>query len=287
MAYSAGQELSSLAFDKIIGGALDAVVKAQNDASMTTVSFIKTVGFKNNGDGGNETPVYVDFKYPKEVAPYQPAVRTASVMVENGGTNYDPTKTAFSLNNKPLGVDVDIRDGVIISVRLKNPSDVENEVDGTPITVVCDNGDAPAASGAVVKLTVTEREAVNAKFQDMTLQIPLLTMMPIPFIRIASTDIEFNVKINSVNTTSNSEESQSNVSNTTNASYKSWWSPVSVSTSFSASFASQKKSSSTEEIKKEFSLNIKVHAVQDEMPAGVSKVLDILEESIVSQPVVK
>lgn len=49
MAYSAGQELSSLAFDKIIGGALDAVVKAQNDASMTTVSFIKTVGFKNNG----------------------------------------------------------------------------------------------------------------------------------------------------------------------------------------------------------------------------------------------
>lgn len=46
MAYSAGQEISSLAFDKIIGGALDAVINAQNNSSLTTVRFIKSVGFE-------------------------------------------------------------------------------------------------------------------------------------------------------------------------------------------------------------------------------------------------
>jgi hypothetical protein len=38
-------------------------------------------------------------------------------------------------------------------------------------------------------------------------------------------------------------------------------------------------------VKKDYSLNIKVHAVQDEMPAGMSRILDILEESIVTKPI--
>lgn len=201
--YNPGQELSSLAFDRIIGGALDAVIKAQTNSSIATVNFVKSVGFSRSADG-NETPVYVEFKYPKEISPYRPATETT--------------------------------------------------------------------------------KAESAVYQDMHLQVPILTMMPIPFIRIDSTDIEFNVKINTINTTSASEESNTNISSSTKAEFKKWWSPVSVSTTLNASFASQKKTSSTEEIKKEFSLNIKVHAVQDEVPVGMGRLLDILEQSIISLP---
>jgi len=47
-----------------------------------------------------------------------------------------------------------------------------------------------------------------------------------------------------------------------------------------ASVSHQQKKSEKEEVKKEYSLNIKIHAIQDDMPEGLSRILDILEESI-------
>ena len=69
MAANPGTELSSLNFGNMIGGPLCAVIEAQTQAARATADFIKTVGF----DKDNK-PVYVEFKYPKVVAPYQPAV---------------------------------------------------------------------------------------------------------------------------------------------------------------------------------------------------------------------
>ena len=64
----------------MLGGPLIAVVHAQAQSAIATVDFIKTVGFKKAA--GDQTPdsqgvgdpIYVDFVYFKEVAPYQPAV---------------------------------------------------------------------------------------------------------------------------------------------------------------------------------------------------------------------
>jgi hypothetical protein len=55
-------ELGSIDFATIIGGPLDACVTAQNNASLSTVAFIKSVGFENNGKIR-----MVDFSYKKEV----------------------------------------------------------------------------------------------------------------------------------------------------------------------------------------------------------------------------
>ena len=44
---SPGQELSSIDFESMIGGPLVAVINAQAQAAMSTVNFIKEVGFKN------------------------------------------------------------------------------------------------------------------------------------------------------------------------------------------------------------------------------------------------
>lgn len=57
-----GDELASLEFASMIGGPLNAVIKAQAPAAITSVDFIKSVGFKQNGD--LET---VKFAYDKAV----------------------------------------------------------------------------------------------------------------------------------------------------------------------------------------------------------------------------
>lgn len=76
-----GQELASIDFESMLGGPLVAVVNAQAQAAMSTVNFIKEVGFKKpsteedaGGDTTTEEPIYVTFKYPKELSPYVPAV---------------------------------------------------------------------------------------------------------------------------------------------------------------------------------------------------------------------
>ncbi|MBL8261379.1 MAG: DUF2589 domain-containing protein [Xanthomonadaceae bacterium] len=68
------QELNSLDFSVYIGGPLQAAVSAQHAASMSQVSFIQEVGFKDDGAGGKELR-YVDFKYTKKVPnpTYDPA----------------------------------------------------------------------------------------------------------------------------------------------------------------------------------------------------------------------
>lgn len=280
MAYDAGQELSSLAFDKIIGGALDAVIKAQSNSAMTTVDFVKSVGFAQDSNGKITNPIYVNFNYPKEVAPYQPG-RPAytSLKVEMAGAGYSADKIrGFKLNEEAVEVDLNIStDGKITGARLL--TEKSGIASGTELKIEVDG--EIAAPAKVVCVEVKSTESRPAQFQDMTLKVPVLTMLPIPYIRIATTDIEFNVKINSVNTTTTESSEEKKGSLEASAGFSKWG--FSAKCTISGSMANQKKSSSTEEVKKEFSLNIKVHAVQDEIPAGLSRILDILEESIVPQ----
>ncbi|NOR05022.1 MAG: DUF2589 domain-containing protein, partial [Deltaproteobacteria bacterium] len=132
---SPGQELSSIDFESMIGGPLVAVINAQAQAAMSTVNFIKEVGFKKpsaeqdaGGDTSTEEPIYVSFKYPKELSPYVPAV----------------------------------------------PAD-------------------PAATPPV-----PASPAVPAVYETQELKVPILTILPIPFIRIDLATVDFNAKINSV-----------------------------------------------------------------------------------------
>lgn len=60
-------EMGSIDFAKIIGGPLDACVKAQSNASVSTVSFINEVGFDVD-EGGAKTLRMVDFSYTRNIA---------------------------------------------------------------------------------------------------------------------------------------------------------------------------------------------------------------------------
>lgn len=284
--FNPAEEMSSLAFDKILGGALNAVVSAQNNSSLTTVNFIKSVGFQNDENGNTVKPVYVDFKYPKEVAPYRAATPDSyRVVVKEKGEGYNENELnngGYKLEDAPdvkLNFTVNTN-GEISAVSIVGGEDkLEEKFKGKsdPLKVTLSAMSKKTAEISIEKVAGTE--ATPAKFQDMTLQVPLLTIVPIPFIRVASTDIELNVKINSIYNSTESSDTNVNSGMTANASAKNLFFRGNIS--INASVSHQKKKSTTEDVKKEYSLNIKIHAVQDDVPAGMARILDILEESIV------
>lgn len=200
-----GQELSSIDFESMIGGPLVAVINAQAQAAISTVNFIKEVGFKKpeneeaaGEDTSTEDPIYVTFKYPKELKPYQPATESS-----------------------------------------------------------------PAEA---------------AEYETHELKVPILTILPIPFIRIDETTVDFNAKINSVEYRKTDTRLKVDSSLEAKAGWLWGSAKLKVSTSF------QRTTQQGNTVKRTYSLAVHVKAVQDEMPAGMEKMLGILEGAITSTP---
>ena len=209
-----GQELSSIDFESMLGGPLIAVVNAQAQASMSSVNFIKQVGFKKppeaeaGGDTETQEPIYVTFKYPKELSPFVPA----------------------------------------------NPGDPDAQ---PPV---------PASP------------AVAAVYETQELQVPILTMLPIPFIRMDLTTIDFKAKINSVEYRKTDTSLKIDSSLEKKAGWLFGSAKLKVSTSY------QRNTQQGNTVNRTYSMDIHIKAVQDEMPAGMERLLGILEGAITSQP---
>lgn len=106
----------------------------------------------------------------------------------------------------------------------------------------------------------------TADKKEIAIKIPLIAMLPIPSLRIEHAIIDFNVKLNSVETSQVSDDFKLGVE------AKAGWGPV----NFKVSTSYQRKSTTGVEVKKEYALNVNVKAVQDEMPAGLEKILNML-----------
>lgn len=186
-----GDELASLDFASMIGGPLSAVVKAQAQSAVTSVDFIKAVGFNQDDDGEVTEPLMVTFKYKRPV----------------------------------------------------------EQADGT------------------------------VEVKDFELTVPFLTMLPIPFIRVEETTIDFNAKITAV------QESSSTSSHglDTELKAKAGWGWGSASLKVNYSY--KKQTSSTNKVERTYSMAIHVRAIQDELPAGTERLLGILENVIKETPV--
>ena len=289
--FNPANEVSSINFGAIIGGALNAVVNAQKESAETTVNFVRKVGFKpgkideKGREQGIGDPICVSFAYDKEVSPaHTTESREVRVEVKDGGSGYkDADSITLKIGDIELDANVMIEDGKITGAILNSEPENGKEkfVNGAEITV---NEEGDGGSGAKLVLKVTEEGKLSpALYQKMRIDVPILTMMPIPFIKIDNTDIEFNVKINSVSTTESKDSTNSTLKNDSNFGYKGWG--FNASTTLNTSISNQKSTSSNETVKKDYSLNIKVHAVQDDMPAGMSRILDILEGTITTKAV--
>ncbi len=213
-----GQELSSIDFESMIGGPLIAVVNAQAQSAMTTVDFIKSVGFEHNdtNDGKTGSPKYVTFKYPKEISPYVPAV----------------------------------------------PAIPESGTQGQP-------GYQPPVAEVPAKPAVVETHELN---------VPLLTMLPIPYLRVEEVKIDFNAKINSI--TSRSSTNSWSTGGSLEAGAQGSYSGIGGGVKMKVSASRKKTTASNVEVKRTYNLGVNVRAVQDEIPAGMERILGILEDVI-------
>lgn len=104
--------------------------------------------------------------------------------------------------------------------------------------------------------------------EDIKITVPFVSVLNIPSMRIENCTIDLNVKLNSVYTR--------DVSNKigVNAEVGGGWGPV----KFKVSASYQRSTSTGVRVEKEYSLGVKVVATNDEMPAGLDKVLGILAQ---------
>jgi Protein of unknown function (DUF2589) len=146
--------------------------------------------------------------------------------------------------------------------------------------------------------------ATTGVVQEKKLRVPLLTIVPIPFIRVsavvavllrclchrchhrssrrvlelqvAELNIEYNAKVTGM--TSHTDESDT-TSTSSKTSYRGWWSRTRTTTSV----VHKTHSKNTNKEEREFTLKVQVKAVQEDAPAGLQKVLSVLEEAILKK----
>lgn len=121
----------------------------------------------------------------------------------------------------------------------------------------------------------------GTKSDEQTLEVPLLTIVPIPFIRIDDMNINFKASMSQSTESEESEKKSKEVSASLTAGASYWFAKAEMS----ASVSSKKDSTSTKNSKYsvEYTIDVGVHAVQDDMPAGMAKILNILTTTIDKQ----
>lgn len=102
--------------------------------------------------------------------------------------------------------------------------------------------------------------------QDAEIIVPFIALLNVPSFRIESCEVDFNVKLNSTYTKNVSDEFG------INAGASGGWGPV----KFKVDVSYKRSSSTGIKVEKEYSLGVKVRATNDEMPAGLEKVLGLL-----------
>lgn len=148
----------------------------------------------------------------------------------------------------------------------------------------------PLSSGTTDPETARELQTVEFVYesggQNVKLSVPLLSIVPIPYIRIDDMTIQFkaNISAETASEDTTTEETKKDVN--ANVTGKYGWGPAKVEASFNASYSAKKDSTSAANSKYsvEYTMDIYIHAVQDDMPGGMVEVLKILKENIKGIP---
>ena len=138
-----------------------------------------------------------------------------------------------------------------------------------------------------------QKEAINVSFLFMQngrmaqLNVPLLTIVPIPYIAIQNIDLNFKANISASSSSASEQTSSSAIDAGLEASGKVGWGPFSLNANMKANYSSKKDSKVTQnsQYSVEYTMDVAVKAGQDSMPAGLAKVLELLGSALdVSDP---
>ncbi len=126
-------------------------------------------------------------------------------------------------------------------------------------------------------------EGQVAKVERVAISVPFLALVNVPALAIKSVDIVFDMEVK----TSESETSGTDAEASLEASFGGGWGGFTASVSVKGSVSTHKES--TRSTDKSAKYHVEVHARDDGMPEGLSRVLDMLQSAIapvsVSKPV--
>lgn len=134
-----------------------------------------------------------------------------------------------------------------------------------------------ADAGELRNVTFTyEKKDETDTAGTFTLTVPLLAITPIPYLRIDEMTIDFSAKL--TDSIQRNTSSSFTLNTSVSGKYSAFWSPVKMSFRVSATYNTKAATRAAQ--KREYRMDVHVRAVQDEMPPGLDKVLDILEDAI-------
>jgi hypothetical protein len=132
------------------------------------------------------------------------------------------------------------------------------------------------------------KKAVTVSFEftqagkEVRLNVPLLTIVPIPYIAINSVDINFKANISASASTHEEKNESQEIGAEADVTMGLKVGPFHMDAHIKANYSSKKDSKATQDSKYsvEYTLDVAVKAGQESMPAGLAKVLEILNSAI-------
>ncbi|MFH8443275.1 DUF2589 domain-containing protein [Streptomyces sp. NPDC018026] len=121
----------------------------------------------------------------------------------------------------------------------------------------------------------TETDSAAGKKVVTNVSVPLLAVVPVPYLQLSKVTLDFNVKIDSVS----KQERKQDVGGEASASGGFWGIQASVKASYSSS------SSSSDTVSRSASMSVHVEAQQGPMPGGMEKILTMLTDNAVTTAV--
>ncbi|HZF94736.1 MAG TPA: DUF2589 domain-containing protein [Allosphingosinicella sp.] len=174
----------------------------------------------------------------------------------------------------------------------------ENIIGGPLVAAI--NGQALAAESTIDFIEAIglqgppgQLEAINVKFSYMDgsgavrmLSVPILTIIPIPFIVIDTIDIQFKARI-AASAQQASEQSSSSGGGISGGGTASWRRKrFRAAVHLDASYSAKKDSKSSQDSRYavEYTVDVHVHASQAGLPQGMAQILNILQDGISNAP---
>jgi hypothetical protein len=136
-------------------------------------------------------------------------------------------------------------------------------------------------------------EAINVEFSYLDgtgayrrLRVPILTVIPIPFIVIETVDIQFKARIAASAQQASEDSSSTEKKLAVKASARWGTRGFGASVAVDASYSAKKDSKASQESKYsvEYTMDVHVHASQAGLPQGMAQILNILQDGISNRP---
>jgi len=110
--------------------------------------------------------------------------------------------------------------------------------------------------------------------EDVELEVPVLAIVKVPALSITQVDVTFDMEVKSAESSKSSEDKSGSVE----AQAKFGWGLWGGSVSIKGSVATHKENTRSSDNSAKY--HVEVHAKDSGMPEGLSRVLDILQQSI-------